>query len=314
MASHDRTGNEGDSRLVFTEVADVMPPAVPQDLRIDSDTALLRLDWKANTEADLQGYMIYRTVDSDQKKNYVLLNADPIKNNFFEQILPKNVKSTFYYKIIAIDTSYNRSHYSNIVSGVIPDVVAPEQPVIKFIGYENSNIKINWIPNVDLDLLGYHVYRIDTAETKEFTKLNVNVLEGHVEAYIDRNAKPNTPYQYYLEAVDSVGNRSLPSDIVHGYLIGESEPIQIENVRIKYNKRKKSNTIQWSVDETAGILGFVLFRGTSESNLKPITGITKGVLYVDKGVRPEDEFFYQVKAYDREGKNSGSDIIKWTRK
>ncbi|MEO9964862.1 MAG: hypothetical protein ABJF11_03685 [Reichenbachiella sp.] len=314
VASHDILGNEGDSRLVFEEVADVLPPVVPKNLSIVADTALLRLDWEANLEQDLQGYMIYRTVGSNQKGNYVLLNADPIKENYFEQSLPKNVKSTFFYKIIAIDTSYNRSDYSNIVSGEIPDVIAPEQPVIKFIGYDESNIKIHWVTNVDQDLMGYHIYRNDTAQSSDFTRLNVNVLGGYVEAYTDRNARPNTAYQYYLEAVDSVGNRSKPSVIETGYLVAETELVQIEDFKIKYNKRKKSNTIQWHVDETAEILGFVVFRGATEDSLKPITGVTKEIIFVDKGVKSEDEYFYQIKVFSQDGGNLGSEIKKGSRK
>lgn len=314
VASHDEFGNEGNSRLVFEEVADVQPPAVPQNLVIESDTALLKLSWVANTEPDLQGYMIYRTVGANKDGNFVLLNADPIKENQFEQPLPRNVKSTFYYKILAIDTSYNKSDYTNVVSGFIPDVVAPERPVIKYLSYEEDNIKIHWVPNVDLDLMGYHVYRNDTAESEEFNRLNVNVLEGYVEAYTDRNARPNTTYQYYIEAVDSVGNRSQPSELAHGYLLAKSRPIEINNVRIRYHKRKKTNTLEWALAETVQVYGFVVFRGTSLETLKPITGMTKSKIYVDKNVRPDDEYFYQVRVYDDLGQDSASEVIKWSRK
>lgn len=314
VASHDEFGNEGNSRLVFEEVADVQPPAIPQALSIESDTALLKLSWQANTESDLQGYMIYRTVGANKRGNFVLLNADPIKENQFEQPLPKNVKSTFYYKILAIDTSYNKSGYSNVVSGFIPDVVPPERPVIKYISYDEENIKVHWVPNVDLDLMGYHVYRKDTAESQEFRRININVLDGYLEAYTDRNALPNTAYQYYIEAVDSVGNRSQPSEFAHAYLVSQSEPIEIDNFRIRYHKRKKTNTIEWTVDESADVLGYVVFRGEQGDNLKPITGMTRSKIYVDKNIRPEDQFYYQVRAYDDLGQDSASEIIKWSRK
>ncbi|MEO9871550.1 MAG: hypothetical protein ABJF63_13800, partial [Ekhidna sp.] len=79
IANTDIYGNEGESRKIFIEVQDVFPPMAPEGLTIKADTGKIFLEWNANLEPDLAGYLVYRTVEKDNKKKYVLLNSDPLK-------------------------------------------------------------------------------------------------------------------------------------------------------------------------------------------------------------------------------------------
>jgi hypothetical protein len=299
VASKDTTGNEGHSDLMFAEVQDVFPPLPAEELKIEVDTGRVTLSWKMGAEPDLGGYYIYRTVDRNQKTNYVLLNAEPLKDDHFSQDLPKNVKNEFFYYLVATDTSYNRSKPSAIVSGRMPDVLAPEKPFIKTISTDGENLVVEWIRNVDQDLAGYNIYRADTS--KRFERINVNLLGRETFRFTDRDNQANTDYYYYLEALDSAGNVSIPSKEKYGRRIVKEQTVAgaIE-LKIKHSKRKKQNQLSWKYPSGGNApMGYVVYKGEDEKRMKPITGLIRDKSFVDKSSGESNGVvrFYQIRAY-----------------
>ena len=294
-AATDSVGNEAHSNLVFVEVQDVIPPSRPLQFVLKADTGRIYLSWRMGVEPDLAGYYIFRTVDGNRTKNYVLLNADPLKADHFEQELPRNVKNKFYYYIVAVDTSFNRSKPSEYASGSMPDILPPERPFLKNITYENETIVVEWIPNSDADLIGYNIYRADT--TKRFELANINQLGRSTFRFTDRNNLPNSDYFYYLVASDSAGNLSAPSKEKYARRVAEemAESGQL-SLRVKYNKRNKHSRLTWTCDAGESLLGFVVYRGEIASRLKPVTGLIQTKNFVDKIGVAEDRY-YQVRAY-----------------
>jgi hypothetical protein len=310
VSSNDTTGNQGHSDLMFVEVQDVFPPLPPEELKIEADTGKITLSWKMGAEADLGGYYIYRTVDQNQKTNYVLLNARPLKADHFSQELPKNVKNELFYYLVAVDTSYNRSKSSAPVSGRMPDILAPEKPFIKNISVENENIVVEWIRNVDQDLVGYHIYRADTS--KRFERVNINLLGRETFRFTDRDNATNTDYFYYLVALDSAGNISKPSKEKYARRVVKEDsfagPIEL---KIRHSKRRKQNQLTWKYDVRAvALMGYVVYRGEDEKRLTPISGLIKDKTFVDKNMTKDTKLqFYQVRAYQGE-KVVYSSVIK----
>lgn len=300
IASIDKAKNEAHSNFVFVEVQDVIPPAQPEQVAIKMDTGRIRLSWKMNEEEDLAGYYLYRTVDKNQKKNYILLNAEPLRDNHYEQTLPKNVKNQFFYYVVAVDTSYNRSKPSQYVSGRMPDMLPPEKPFVKAVTYTADNIVLEWLANVDTDLAGYNIYRADTAKT--FVRINVNILGRETFKYTDRDNEPNFDYFYYLEAVDSAGNISLHSKEVFARRVAkELQNESTLNLKIKYNKKRKQNLLSWEQSSSTPMLGFVVYRGELQNRLQPISGLIQLKNFVDKKDNKNKidvrEHYYQVRAY-----------------
>jgi hypothetical protein len=160
------------------------------------------------------------------------------------------------------------------------------------------------MPNVDADLAGYHIYRADTS--KNFTRININVLGRETFRYTDRNNTENTDYFYYLTALDSAGNTSPASKEVYARRVVKLAP-QAGNfdLKIKHRNRRKQNQLQWNYNDDAAVMGYVVFRGEQENRLQPITGLIKSKNFTDKKGDNNDkqEKYYQVRAY------VGSDVI-----
>lgn len=309
VEAEDHTGNKSLSEMAFVDAQDVFPPSQPLDLAIKSDTGRFYLTWRENEELDLGGYLLYRTVDENDPDHYVLLNAEPLDTNYYEQRLPKNVKNEFFYFLVAIDTSYNRSKPSAIATAVLPDVVAPERPVISQVGYSDEGIIVNWIRNVEEDLAGYHLYRSDSLNSDD-TQVNQAQIAKSSFRFVDRTTIGNKDYYYRLAAIDSSGNISPLSEAAYAF---RREELLLEaqlTVKLKSQKGKKTNRLEWSEIDPKLIKGYVVFRGETEKSIKPITGLVASTNFVDKDLKKE-AYFYQVRAYSIPGKVIISKTVEW---
>ena len=305
----DHSNNAVRSVPAFVEAQDVFPPVKPQDLMISSDTGQFILKWSMNSEADLLGYYVYRTVNSHNKGNYVLMNGDPIDTNVFVQRLPEVVKNDFYYYIVALDTSFNRSPDSEFATAVLPDVTPPEEPFIERIEYSKEGISIIWTQNVEVDLTGYNVFRKDSLGGEEI-QVNVDLLPGFSFRYIDRSARPNQDYHYSVRAYDTSGNASATTNYSKAYWHQDVQIAEELSLKIKTRKRRKVNQLEWNTIERSGIKGYIVFRGPSERVVKPLSGILRSQFSFTDKVDKGAEYFYQVRAYTTSGQVIASDIIE----
>lgn len=305
----DHSNNFIRSAPTFVEAQDVFPPSQPQGLTIESDTGRFILRWKMNQEPDLKGYYIYRTVNSNTKGNYVLLTGDPVDTNVYVQVLPKVVKNDFYYYIVAVDTSFNRSPDSKFATAVLPDVTPPEEPFIERIEYSDDGIIIHWTQNVEPDLAGYNVYRSDSINGSR-EKVNIEPLAAFSFRYVDRSALPNKQYYYSLRAIDDVGNVSAIAKDEAAFWYQNvviEEPLLL---KIKTKKRSRTNRLQWNLIDDPTIKGYIVFRGPSKRVVKPVTKVmAEKFSYTDK-VEKDKDYFYQVRAYTTSGQVIYSEIIE----
>lgn len=312
VASVDTAGNEAASRKVFAEIYDITPPSKPQEFAAVADTGKVVLKWEMNPEPDLMGYLIYRTVDKNKKDNFVLLNADPVLSNQYIEKLPFNAKNKFLYRLIAIDSSYNKSEPSELVSVRMPDILPPSQPFIKEVREEEDKIIIEWIPNVDADLMGYHLFRAVGSDTAKFEQLNINLLPGSSFRYTDRLTEAGQQYFYSLQALDSTGNRSAISNIYSGSRMAvQAEGIRITSAKASYKKKTKDVQISWKSEEDNDFLGYVIYRKEGqESPLRPLTGMLRLNDHTDNQVKGGFNYFYEIRAYSKSGAISKSEILE----
>ena len=311
IAALDHSGNTSYSRKIFIEVQDVIPPAPPQNLLIESDTGQLILQWKENTEPDLAGYYLYRTVTENDPEHYVFLNSEPLDTSYYVQDLPKITKNTFYYYAIAVDTSYNRSKPSEVAAGTLPDVLPPHQPFILNVRHTKAGIRITWKPVLDPDLAGYELYRSDSTTLLNFQKVHEKILSRADTTYLDPIVKPGVDYLYQLVARDSAGNASPPSTPFY-YLSPASDDLSDVRIMLKinYKKHRQEARLRW---ETAGnteeLLGYVVYSSADAVRLRPVTGLLKANRWTES-LSEEEDPYYQIRMYFRDGRCYRSEVMK----
>jgi hypothetical protein len=113
---------EGDDSAEITVVAhDVFPPATPTGLQAvfsgPGQKPFIDLVWAPDTDADLDGYNIYRFEDGVEPKK---LNAHPAKPPAFrdDAVLPGH---TYTYSVSAIDVRGNESAHSEPAEEKVPE-------------------------------------------------------------------------------------------------------------------------------------------------------------------------------------------------
>ena len=126
LADVDLSGKEAKSFPIYVDVQAVLPPAIPEDFTIEADSGLISLKWQRNNEPDLAGYFVFRTSGKGLKGYYSPLNGEPFKENYYYDTLAGNVKSSFFYYVVAADTSYNRSNPTEKLSAKMPDLFGPQ--------------------------------------------------------------------------------------------------------------------------------------------------------------------------------------------
>lgn len=305
IASIDRSGNEGVTEEIPIETVDEIPPAIPKGLVIKADTGRIELSWEANTETDLWGYMVYQAINKNVRNDmYVLITPNPVTGNVFKQSLAKNSRNKFLYKVLAMDSSYNKSELSEFAVTTLPDVTGPAEPFIHNSSVDkDGNILIEFFRNTELDLAGYHLYRVyHDGEEEKTEQVNAKLIDKTAIRYIDRSFDRYGAVQYYLVALDSSNNASKRSNPAKLNIRKEEAVVSYEFKSFSTQAQKIPNSwkIKWKVENADELFYVVYTRQVGEENFEPQTknlSDTKCILQVKKG----SSAYVQVRAYNAKG-------------
>lgn len=311
IASLDMAGNEARSEKRFVEVHDIVPPSKPKGLTIKADTGKAILTWLKNPEADVQGYLIYRSVVKKGKENFVLINSNPVSFTTYKDALPKTFTKTSY-KIIAIDSSFNRSAESEVFTVKLPDVIAPEKPFIKNSYYTDSTaVVIEWLPNIEPDLKGYQICRGNQkAPGAPLTPITPALITKSKLKFTDKTTQPGETYIYCLYAIDSAGNKSAQSNL---FPVKNTKTTKFEsrpeNLKISFQQEKKQVVVNWKFKKSEDLKGFIVYRKEKGSpTLLPITKLMSETSFKDWDVKQGNSYLYQVRAFNDKGEVTLSEI------
>ncbi|MEO6902540.1 MAG: hypothetical protein ABI315_05215 [Bacteroidia bacterium] len=313
IAAVDRSGNEGVTDEISIETIDEEPPSIPTGLVITADTGKIVLRWKKNEEKDIWGYLVYQTVNKNTNDDaYVLITPTPLLINEFKQELAKNSKNKFLYKVLAIDSTYNKSHLSAFAETTLPDVIAPTEPFIFNLSLDNKrNVVVEFFKNAELDLKGYELYRLwnnkDGVEVIE--KINVDIIPNNATKYIDRTFDNEGIVKYYLIALDSANNRSGKSNIVKLNIRNHENTLVYEIKKFDVKQKKQSNNwdLNWKINKDQDIFYVVYSKQEGDENFEPQSKNlveTKFILNLSN----TNKTLVQVRAYDTGGLVAKSEI------
>lgn len=306
----DFSGNERISDPVYVEVYDAEPPAAPRNLAVHSDTGRIILTWNRNTEDDINGYIVYRTVNSDDKESYVKYTPTPIKDTVFTDSLQKNIRNKFYYKLVAVDLNMNKSGYSIPVNASMPDVVAPSSPFVEAAQTDKfGHVNINWLSNPEPDLSFYSLYR--GSDTTGVVKINPKPLTRERNSFVDRSVVASKSYTYYLTATDSSGNESKASNHFSIKVKAiQPEPMEIRGLSARFKKNAGEVIIQWEIENPSELKGSMVYRSVDNGDLVAVSGLIESMVFHDKSVTRNGNYRYQVRVYNNAGDIVRSELIK----
>lgn len=185
-----------------------MSPSAPDSFRLwDAGTGgALEATWKENAESDLAGYCLMWGTTSGVYTDSLLVGRVS-----HERISGLVAGTRYYATIVALDSAGHESGPApeqNAVPGMLP--LAPDGiSALPFFG----GMAPAWLPNTELDLAGYNVYR-STVTGSGYAKVNGPLVAD--TTYRDSGLMSDTMYYYVVTAVDSSANESPHSTEVRG--------------------------------------------------------------------------------------------------
>lgn len=199
------------SGLAMALTLDQLPPTVPNlSVRDRGTGTALLVQWDSVSVPDLYRYKVQvGTSPGVYTSSYLQTTRSRLITGLTE--------GTPYYVGVSIVDLAGREGLINegtMVPRSVP--LAPTGVTTEGLG---NGVRLEWLPNREVDLHGYNVYRAPVP-TEAFVKLNVQPITG--TTWLD--SLVTAPSLYFMTAVDSTGNESVPSDTVSGSpLVGVAE-------------------------------------------------------------------------------------------
>ena len=95
-------------------VIDTVPPAAPQNLTAAGFDDRVELKWDANPEPDLSHYVLYKDITSPPNDSIDTINK--LDTTYLD--IDVIYETTYYYRLIAVDSTGNKSEFSNEVNEI----------------------------------------------------------------------------------------------------------------------------------------------------------------------------------------------------
>jgi len=236
IAALNKDGDPNHSNTALAVIEDLEPPKQIIGLTASFENRTANLTWNKSTAPDLEGYLIYRSFNNI---DYLLTDGDEQLETTFQESFEKQVKTSIWYKVVARDSSFNNSIYSEAIEIEIKDDYPPQVPVIKTVKTEEGQNKIYWLANVEPDLQGYILQRC----VNENCQLLNNGEVYKSTFFIDSLENKEELVSYELKAIDVSGNES---DFSTSFVVKNLVSSSLEQkIALKVKKKRKHYQVSW---------------------------------------------------------------------
>jgi hypothetical protein len=181
----------------------------------------IRLTWKApgrNVDAspvNIIGYNVYRS--SSKVTPAKRLNASPIAKPEFTDEFFEFGKSYFYF-VRAVSTGLGEEPVESMESNVLDitplDTFSPSAPSAITLAGAPGMISIFFAVNPEKDIAGYRIYRSTDPSVEKARWQRVTGELWKTNTFQDSRVETGKRYYYYILAIDTAGNVSVPSEVV----------------------------------------------------------------------------------------------------
>jgi uncharacterized protein len=204
----------------------------------------LYLHWTLADDVKKITKEIYVTRSPKVTGPFVHLNPKPFKKNA-DNFIDEKPNQNNYYRIKVITTN-NKTVYSVPNLGQVSDSIAPNAPTgVKAVIDSNGIVKITWAKNTEKDLLGYRVFKSNTADQDYIEEANriikktsyvdtvaINTLSKKVFYKIAAVDKNYNPSEYSLPVELKRPDKIAPVAAVFTKVVFEDSASQIDLVWI----------------------------------------------------------------------------------
>jgi hypothetical protein len=198
-----------------------LPPIVNKPAKETESS--ITITWQApsgnvdgSTPANILGYNIYRTAESEKDSGQAPLNSKPIPATQYED---KTFRfgELYTYRVRTVSLGSEGAQVESLDSNPVAvapiDIYPPSKPGPITIAAAPGKLSLFFPANPEPDVAGYNIYRSTDSDpaSRKWTKLNDKLLTR--TTYTDQNVEKGKTYYYEIDAVDQAGNPSVRSDV-----------------------------------------------------------------------------------------------------
>jgi hypothetical protein len=297
-------GKQGSNRASFpmlVQPVDSIPPSKPLNLKgvIDS-LGIVKLTWDSNKEKDLMGYRIYKA--SNPNEEYSQMTVSPNETNKYQDsVIVKSLNSKVYYKIIAVDTHYNMSPFSEVLIVKKPDVIPPTSPIFTNYEIKDGMVSLEWINSQSEDVVSHQLYRKEN-EQKDWQL--ILDTKDKPESYQDKNITEGGTYRYAIYAKDESNLVSNPSPEIAVFVPASSVMPAIKSFYAQANTTTNSIDLSWEYKAT-GVESFEIYKATAEEPMQLMQMVTAQTKKLsDSNITINTTYKYAIRALFTDGRIS----------
>jgi hypothetical protein len=209
--------------LLIEPAARIAQPPVLLGPAQESETAIT-IRWQPptanidnSTPVNLLGYNIYRFDQSQPETGQTPINTTLIDKTEYAD---KNFRfgGRYNYIVRSVSLGTNGAQVESVNSNTIAvepkDVYKPSAPQNVSAAAGPGRVALFFPANPERDVAGYNIFRSTDPNLplESWTKLNEQLLTR--TTFQDENVEAGKRYYYYVQAVDTSGNVSQPSEVV----------------------------------------------------------------------------------------------------
>ena len=303
VGSIDTAGNAAMSLPVYAFRVDTLPPAVPAGLRGTIDTnGIVRLRWRRGPEKNILGYRILRANAPDHE--FEQLSGRIWKDtSYTDTVSLSTLTSHVYYRVAAVNSRYNPSPMSPILSLRRPDVVPPVSPVFTDVIVTDSSAILRWVPSSSADVRAHELFRRLPPASAWTLLATLRPKDG---TYVDRAVEQNTAYEYTIDAVDSAGLRSPAAVPVLARPYDPGVRPLVYGLSADYRQEGNSILLKWEYTaKRKERYFFVIFRSARNGPLEQFASVPSSQsTFTDTSLLGGGTYSYAVKVMTADGAES----------
>jgi hypothetical protein len=277
----------------LVQLEDTIAPVVPSGLAGSVDSlGVVRLSWKANPDADLNGYRVFRAnslgEEFVERTEYILQ-----KSAFTDTVSLYTLTKEVYYQVLAVDKNYNPSPLSPYLLLKRPDRIAPVAPVLRKASLQNQGIVLQWENSPSDDVAFTRLYRRESSAAApvllhEWTGNNKTSL-------LDSALVLGKTYAYTFQVSDSAGNYSETTSPSIQFETGVRPAVS--KIKSVADREQKKIVLTWK-DEPEGVERCVIYRAKAGQPLQ-LYQTMKGnpQTFEDRDLAVNNAYTYKIKLF-----------------
>lgn len=301
----DKRGNKAISAECKGVIIDKTPPKTPTGLSATIDSiGVVSLSWDWGQESDIYGYKVFFANQADHE--FSVVTGYAVEDSIYTDTITLNTFTRdAFYKIMAVDQSYNYSGLSEEVRVIRPDITRPSPPIFDDYEVRDSSVYLHWARSSSDDVR--HLTLIKKTMNTDWK--TITELSPSTNNYIDSNIEHSGIYDYAIYAVDSVG---LVSDTIRPIRIktSASKIPPVNNVQIVIDSKTKIANLSWS-HPMLGDIKYVIYKEIAGEGyiLLKVNSADKKAIF-DRNIEKGKQYNYAIKVMHNDGRKSVfSDVV-----